>query len=117
MIKSFGDNGFSVCHAGHCDWQRPHSVQVDISNKPFQVMSARVPKPNTSSSLGSSKLISSPCDIITGNAPSEDFPSALRRKKILNGAKKRCHATPIVKLDAITMNQAIDPTILIVAII
>ncbi len=80
MIKSFGDSGFSVCQAGHCDWQRPHSVHDDISNNPFQDMSARVPKPKTSSSFGSSKLISSPCDNIGGSAPSDDAPSALRRK-------------------------------------
>ena len=28
MISSFGESGFSVFQAGHCDWQRPHSVQV-----------------------------------------------------------------------------------------
>ena len=28
MITSFGDSGLPVFHAGHCDWQRPHSVQV-----------------------------------------------------------------------------------------
>ena len=27
-MSSFGDSGLSVFHAGHCDWQRPHSVQV-----------------------------------------------------------------------------------------
>ena len=28
MMTSLGDNGLPVFHAGHCDWQRPHSVQV-----------------------------------------------------------------------------------------
>src|SRR5678816_2292041 len=28
MIRSLGDSGFSVFQAGHCDWQRPHSVQA-----------------------------------------------------------------------------------------
>ena len=28
MITSLGDSGLPVFHAGHCDWQRPHSVQV-----------------------------------------------------------------------------------------
>ena len=28
MITSFGDSGLPVFQAGHCDWQRPHSVQV-----------------------------------------------------------------------------------------
>ena len=36
MISSFGDSGFSVFHAGHWDWQRPHSVQVAKSSMPFQ---------------------------------------------------------------------------------
>ncbi|CAB4758214.1 unannotated protein [freshwater metagenome] len=79
-------------------------------------MSARVPNPKTSSSFGSSKLITSPCDNMAGSGPSDDLPLALRRKKILNGAKKRCQATPIVKLLAITMNHTIDTTILTVAI-
>jgi hypothetical protein len=29
-----------VFHAGHCDWQRPHSVQVAKSSMPFQVKSS-----------------------------------------------------------------------------
>ena len=28
MITSLGDSGLPVFQAGHCDWQRPHSVQV-----------------------------------------------------------------------------------------
>ena len=28
MMTILGDNGFPVFHAGHWDWQRPHSVQV-----------------------------------------------------------------------------------------
>ena len=28
MITSLGDSGLPVFHAGHCDWQRPHSVHV-----------------------------------------------------------------------------------------
>ena len=39
MISSLGDSGFSVFQAGHCDWQRPHSVQVVKSSRPFQVKS------------------------------------------------------------------------------
>ncbi len=27
-ISILGDSGLSVFHAGHCDWHRPHSVQV-----------------------------------------------------------------------------------------
>ena len=32
MISSFGDSGLPVFQAGHCDWQRPHSVQVAMSS-------------------------------------------------------------------------------------
>ena len=45
MISSFGESGFSVFHAGHCDWQRPHSVQVVKSRRPFQVKSSIEPTP------------------------------------------------------------------------
>ena len=40
MISILGDSGFSVFHAGHCDWQRPHSVQDVKSSIPFQVKSS-----------------------------------------------------------------------------
>ena len=45
MIIIFGDSGFSVFHAGHCDWQRPHSVQEAKSSSPFQVKSSTLPMP------------------------------------------------------------------------
>ena len=45
MIMSLGDSGFSVFHAGHWDWQRPHSVQVAMSSRPFQVKSSMRPTP------------------------------------------------------------------------
>ncbi len=54
MISSFGDSGFSVFQAGHCDWQRPHSVQVVKSRMPFQVKSSIVPTPSVASSSRSS---------------------------------------------------------------
>ena len=79
-------------------------------------MSPRFPSPNTSSSAGSSKLTGLPFDNISGNAPSEFLPLAFRLKKILNGAKNRCQAIPIVKLVAITTNQSIDIKILTAAI-
>ena len=56
MTINFGDSGFSVAHAGHCDWQRPHSVQVAMSSMPFQVKSSIRPRPNNASSAGSSKI-------------------------------------------------------------
>ena len=40
MISILGESGFSVFQAGHCDWQRPHSVQVAKSSMPFQVKSS-----------------------------------------------------------------------------
>ena len=48
MISSLGDSGLPVFHAGHCDWQRPHSVQVVKSSKPFQVKSSTWPAPKVS---------------------------------------------------------------------
>ena len=43
-ISSLGDRGFPVFQAGHCDWQRPHSVQVAKSSRPFQVKSSILPR-------------------------------------------------------------------------
>ncbi len=54
MISSLGDSGFSVFHAGHCDWQRPHSVQVAKSRMPFQEKSSTLPTPKLVSSSISS---------------------------------------------------------------
>ena len=45
MIISLGDSGFSVFQAGHCDWQRPHSVQAMKSTYAFQVKSWMRPLP------------------------------------------------------------------------
>ena len=30
-MTCFVDSGLPVAQAGHCDWHRPHSVQVAIS--------------------------------------------------------------------------------------
>ena len=54
MISILGESGFSVFHAGHCDWQRPHSVQVAKSSMPFQVKSSIEPMPSVASSSRSS---------------------------------------------------------------
>ena len=54
MISSFGDSGLSVFHAGHCDWHRPHSVQVAMSSRPFQLKSSIEPTPSVLSSSRSS---------------------------------------------------------------
>ena len=47
-MSSFGDSGLPVFQAGHCDWQRPHSVQVAKSSRPFQVKSSILPTPKVS---------------------------------------------------------------------
>ena len=47
MISSLGDSGLPVFQAGHCDWQRPHSVQVAKSSRPFQVKCSTLPTPKT----------------------------------------------------------------------
>ena len=54
MMSSLGDSGLSVFHAGHCDWQRPHSVHVEKSSRPFQVKSSTAPTPSASPSSRSS---------------------------------------------------------------
>ena len=47
-MTCLGDSGLPVAQAGHCDWHRPHSVQVAMSSRPFQVKSSILPRPNTS---------------------------------------------------------------------
>ena len=51
MMSSLGESGLPVFQAGHCDWQRPHSVQVAKSSSCFQVKSSMWPTPNTVSSV------------------------------------------------------------------
>ena len=50
MMSSFGDSGLPVFHAGHADWQRPHSVHVKVSSSCFHDRSSMWPAPNTVSS-------------------------------------------------------------------
>ncbi len=57
VMISFGFNTLPVFHAGQADWQRPHSVHVERSSKPFQVRSSTLPTPKLSSSRGFSKSI------------------------------------------------------------
>ena len=87
MITSLGESGLPVFHAGHWLWQRPHSVQVAMSSMPFHVKSSIFPRPNTSSSPGSSKSIGFPPEVITGNGPSA-FGNRLAETLI--GATKMC---------------------------
>ena len=55
MISSFGESSLPVVHAGHTSWQRPHSVQENVSSVCFQVRSGTVPAPKRISSSGTSK--------------------------------------------------------------
>ncbi len=87
MITSFGDSGLPVFHAGHWLWHRPHSVQVVKSSMPFQVKSSILPRPNTSSSPGSSKSIGLPAEVIGSSGPSA-FGSRL--VDTFSGARKMC---------------------------
>ena len=75
-MSFFGLSGFSVFHAGHRSWQRPHSVQEEASRSIFQLPGSRSSKSGV------------------GRAPSAFSPSALRWKKMLKNARKRCHITP-----------------------
>ena len=88
MISSFGVSGLSVFQAGHCDWQRPHSVQVAKSSRPFQVKSSILPRPKTSSSSPGPRSRSawSP-EYIGSSGPSASGAGA---KSTLNGARKMC---------------------------
>jgi hypothetical protein len=62
MMSNLGLSGLPVFQAGHCDWQRPHSVHVAKSSRPFQVKSSMAPRPILSSSPGSSKSTSRPAE-------------------------------------------------------
>ena len=69
-MTSLGDSGLPVFQAGHCDWQRPHSVQVAKSSMAFQVKSSILPRPNSASSAGFSKSIGLPPDSTGSSGPS-----------------------------------------------
>ena len=84
----FGDSGLSVAHAGHWDWHRPHSVQVPMSSRPFQVKSSIFPSPNTSvSGSASSKSSTVPLLRIGSRARS---PSGRRENSTFSPARKMC---------------------------
>ena len=115
-ISSFGDSGLSVFHAGHWSWQRPHSVQVEKSSRPFHVKSSTAPTPNLASSAGSSKSIGTPPEAIGLSAPSAVPPSAFFLNQMLGNARKRCQATLIVEFRPMVMAQTIEMTIFSAAI-
>ena len=124
VISSLGESGLSVFQAGHWLWQRPHSVQVVKSSRPFQEKSSTAPTPSLASSSRSSmssRLTRSPL-LVSGLtapravvAPSVSRPIDSRLKKMLNQAVKRCQATPMVRLEEMTISQIIARTTLIIA--
>ncbi len=84
----FGDSGLPVAQAGHCDWHRPHSVQVARSSMPFQLRSSILPMPNTSSSgSASSKSSTLPFERIGSSGPR---PFGRRANSTLTGAMTMC---------------------------
>ncbi len=106
MIRSLGDSGFSVFQAGHCDWQRPHSVQVVKSSSPFHVKSWIDPTPSLASSSRSS--MSSRVTGLPAEVSGLTAPSAIGRrpKSTLSGATKiwRC-----LELSTKIRNASITP--------
>ena len=88
MIMSFGLRGLPVFQAGHCSWQRPHSVQVVKSSQPFHEKSSIAPAPSLGSKSSSSSVSSSTFSMVSGTpsmvmglrAPSAVRPSASRLK-------------------------------------
>ena len=115
MTSSLGDSGLPVFHAGHCDWQRPHSVQVEKSRMPFQENCSTWETPKTSSSPGSVKSIGFPSDTIGWSAPRAVEPSAFRLNQMFGKARNRCQATPMSVFSATTIIQTKDVAILISA--
>ena len=80
-MNFLGLSGFSVFHAGHSSWQRPHSVHEVESRSIFQL-----PGVMSSSKSG----VGRDCRAFS--------PVALRWKKMLKKLVKRCHITPHWKL-------------------
>lgn len=86
-MTSLGESGLPVFQAGHCDWQRPHSVHVAKSSIAFQLKSSTLPRPKTASSGGFSKSMGLPSYSIGSSGPS---PLGSRLKTTLIGAVKMC---------------------------
>ncbi len=106
MISILGESGFSVFHAGHCDWQRPHSVQVAKSSMPFQEKSSIEPMPRvvlSSRSSMSSRVTGWPCEVSGLTAPSA---TGRRPKSTFSGATKMCRC---LEFSTITRNASITP--------
>ena len=118
IISSLGDSGFSVFQAGHCDWQRPHSVHVEKSSRPFQVKSSTAPTPSVapSSSSSSASMSNGWPPMVSGlAAPSAVRPDASRLNQMFGNARKRCQATPMVGCSEMVIIHANEMRILTVA--
>ena len=118
MMSILGESGLSVFQAGHWLWQRPHSVQVVKSSRPFQVKSSTLPTPSAASSSSSSmfsKSSGSPSTMSGWSSPRQVRPSACRLKKMLKNARNRCQATPIVGWSEMVIIQANEMRILTAA--
>ena len=117
-MSSLGESGFSVFHAGHCDWQRPHSVQVEKSSRPFQVKSSTAPTPSVAPSSRSSMASRSnaaPPTVIGRAAPSAVRPDDSRLNQMFGKARNRCQATPIVGCSEMVIIHANEMRIFTVA--
>ena len=85
---SLGLSGLPVFQAGHCSWQRPHSVQVEKSSQPFHEKSSMAPAPSLGSKSSSASVSSSTFSMVSGtpsmviglSGPSAVRPSASRLK-------------------------------------
>ncbi len=60
ITNVLGLSGLPVAQAGHCDWHRPHSVQVKASSRSFQPRSTTARTPNVPVSASRSMDGSSP---------------------------------------------------------
>ena len=90
MISSLGDSGLPVFQAGHCDWQRPHSVQVAMSSIAVHRKSSTLATPKVSSSGSASSSTRTLPLLIIGSRPPSASPSGLRLVSTLSGARKMC---------------------------
>ena len=115
MTTSLGESGLPVFQAGHCSWQRPHSVHVEKSSRPFHVKSSIAPTPRRRSSGISSTSVRStatPPAVTGASGPSAGLPFVSRRAHTLTTARNRCQETPIAGRRPTTYIHVIDRTIL-----
>ena len=107
-MTCLGDSGLPVAQAGHCDWHRPHSVQVARSSSPFQEKSSILPSPNTSvSGSASSKSSTVPSDRIGSSGPS---PSGRRENRTFSGASAMCRCLEYTTMTAKASTTASCPS-------